>query len=184
MKNLLLLFATSGILFAGCSSKQFQLKPDKIGKRYVILRENTWKLAKLVENGSEVSLNSCQSDNIYVFNIDGWGYMDEGATKCGEPPVVPIDTTTTTDPVDTSIVVSKSTVAVADDLQYDESGMRMNFWWSVSGDQRQLHITDFGHPDNDPTMDFMEMDEKHFVVKGAEKRDGKVINYIKEFVAL
>lgn len=181
MKNLLLLFATSGIIFAGCNSKRFQWKADPIGKRYEILRENNWKLVRLIEKGSEVTLKSCQLDDVYVFNIEGWGYMDEGATKCGEPVVTPIDTNNN---VDTSIVVSRSTISVADDLQYDESGMRINFNWSVSGDQRQLHITDYGHPDNDPVWEFMEMDAKRFVVSGAEKRNGEVITYIKEFVAL
>lgn len=184
MKNLLLLLATSGIFLAGCNSKQFQLKPDKIGKRYEMLREKNWKLVRLVEKGSEVSLKSCQLDDVYVFNIEGWGYMDEGASKCGEP-VAPVDTTTS--PVDTAIVVSKSaksTISIADDLQYDESGMRINFNWSVSGDQRELLITDYGHPDNDPVWLFMEMDATHFIVTGAEKRNGEVITYIKEFVAL
>ena len=182
MKNLLLLLATSGILFAGCNSKQFQFNPDPIGKRYVILRENTWKLVRLVENGSEVSLKDCQLDNVYVFNIEGWGYMHEGNSKCGE--IVTLVAPDPTDPVDTSIVVSKSTVSIADDLQYDESGMKMNFNWSVSGDQRELLITDFGHPDNDPVMLFDEMDATHFIVHGAEQRDGKIISYIKEFRAL
>jgi len=145
-----------------------------------LLSATNWKLVKLIENQSEVSLKSCQLDDIYVFNSEGWGYMDEGATKCGDP--APVDTTA--EPVDTSIVVSRSTIAVADDLQYDESGMRINFNWHVSGDQFELLIRDFGHPDNDPVWQFMEMDARRFVVSGAERRNGKVITYIKEFVAL
>jgi hypothetical protein len=175
MKNLLLLLAASGILLAGC--KQFKIQPDKIGNRYDMLAAHPWKLVKLEEAGSNVTLKDCQLDDTYVFVHEGWGYMDEGATKCGVP--TPVDTTT---PVDTSIIVGKSTVPNADNLQYDESGMRINFNWTVVGDQRRILLSDYGSADNDPEWIVEEMDANFLRVRGAETRNGEVITYHKEFV--
>lgn len=174
MKNLLILFAVSGILFAGCD----KIDSRKVGKRYDMLSAHPWKMTRLVESGQEVSLPGCKLDDTYVFVFEGWGYMDEGATKCGV--ANPADTTT---PSDTDVViVNKSTIAIADDLQYDESGMRINFNWTVVGDQREILVSDFGNPDNDAVWEVEEMDNNYLRVRGAEKRNGKLIPYTKEFV--
>lgn len=176
MKNLLILLAASGILFAGCD--KVKLKGDKVGKRYSMLAAHPWKMTKLYEGGQQVTLESCKLDDVYTFNFDGWGNMDEGATKCG----VVTNPADTTNPSDTDVIVGKSTAANADNIQYDASGMKINFNWTVVGDQRQILISDFGSPDNDPVWEVEEMDENYLRVRGAETRNGKFIAYIKEFV--
>jgi hypothetical protein len=173
MKNLLILTAVSGILFAGCD----KLDSRKVGKRYDMLAAHPWKMTRLVESGQEVALKDCQLNDTYVFVHEGWGYMDEGATKCGV--TNPADTT---NPSDTDVIVGKSTIANADNIQYDESGMRINFNWTVVGDQREILISDYGNPDNDPVWLVEEMDENYLRVRGSETRNGKVIAYTKEFV--
>ena len=101
--------------------------------------------------------------------------MDEGLTKCGVED--------TTNPGDT-VIVSKSTIANADNLEYDETGWRMNYTWEVSGDQKELLIYDFGSSDNDQVMNFQEMEASYFVVQGSEKRNGKLVVFIKRFEAV
>jgi hypothetical protein len=178
MKNLLLLLAASGILFAGCKEDSaFGGKP--VGNRWNMLTARSWRLVEQIDQGVKVDLKACQLDNIYVFDPSANGYMDEGATKCGEP--TPVDTT---NPGDTTIIVSKSTIANADNLQYDPGGTRMSFTWEIPGDQRELLINNFGSSDNDQRMEFEEMDEFHFVVRGSEYRNGKLVPYFKRFEAL
>lgn len=178
MKNILLLLAASGILFAGCKDDT-ALGAKPIGNRRNVLRNHIWKLVSVKEMGSDVELKNCQLDNIYVFDESSVGYMDEGASKCTDI----VDTTGTPD--DTTIIVSKSTIANADNLQYDDAtGQRMSFTWEVPGDQRELLINDFGSSDNDQVMNFQEMEETYFIVQGSEKRNGKLVVYIKRFEAV
>ena len=178
MKNLLLLLAASGILFAGCKEDSaFGGKP--VGNRWDMLTAHSWRLVEKTEYGTKVDISSCELDNIYVFDPSATGYMDEGATKCGEP--TPVDTTS---PTDTTIIVSKSTIANVDNLQYDPGGMRMSFTWEIPGDQRELLIFNFGSSDNDPKMELFEMDDFHFLVRGSEYRNGKLVTYFKRFEAL
>ena len=180
MKNLLLLLAGTGILLAGCKNDTV-LGNKPTGNRYDMISAHPWKLVKLEENSNEVSLTSCRLDDIYVFDFEGSGYMDEGATKCGE--TAPVDTTIT-NPEDTTIIVSKATVSNADDIQYDPSGRRINFTWTVVGDQRYVLIYNYGSSENNPEWEILEMDNNHFVVKGTEKRNGTLIVYYKHFQAL
>lgn len=175
MKNLLILLTASGILFAGCD--RVKLKGDKVGERYKMLSNHPWKMTRLYEGGREVALESCKLDDVYTFNFDGWGNMHEGATKCGV--TNPADTT---NPSDTDVIVGKSSAAIADNIQYDASGMQINFNWTVVGDQRQILISDFGNADNDPVWEVEEMDENFLRVRGAEMRNGQFVAYIKEFV--
>ncbi|MBL7719070.1 MAG: hypothetical protein JNL72_09570 [Flavipsychrobacter sp.] len=181
MKNALLLLAVSGILFAGCDKDSaFGGKP--VGNRTDRMINNKWRQTGLIEIGVNVELKQCQLDNIWVFNADGTGYMDEGATKCGETPV---DTTTPPSADDTTIIVSRSTGTAgnADNIQYDADGRRISFTWEVPGDQRELIIYNFGSSDNDMQMEFEDdgTDERRIKVRGSEYRNGKLIPYFKTF---
>ena len=177
MKNFLLLLAATGILFASCGKDDTALGAKAIGNRREVLKSHTWRLVWQRENGADVALKQCELDNIYVFSNDYTGYMDEGATKCDEP----VDTT---NPGDT-VIVSKSTIANADNLQYDDEGeRRMNFTWEVPGDQKELLIYNMGSSDNDPVMNFQDMEANFFIVQGSEYRKGKLVVYIKRFEAV
>jgi hypothetical protein len=178
MKNILLLLASSGILLASCKDDTaFGIKA--VGNRRNVLTSHTWKLTKLTEIGVDVELKPCQLDDIYVFETNSTGYMDEGAISCGNP--TPVDTT---NPGDTTVIVSKSTIGDADNIQYDDStNQRISFTWEVPGDQRELKIYNFGSSDLDWAMEIEEMDDTHIRVRGSERRNGKLIVFFKEFTA-
>jgi hypothetical protein len=179
MKNFLLLLAASGILFAGCKDDTaFGAKP--VGNRRDVLTSRTWRLVQVKESGQDVPLSNCQLDNIYVFDREtSTGYMDEGATKCDDP-------VTPTEPGDTTVIESKSTLVPtdADGYEYDASGRRINFTWEVPGDQRELIIYDFGGSDNDYAMEIDEFSETRFIVRGNKMRNGKVVMFFKTFEAV
>lgn len=94
MKPLILKTALSSLMMilviASCKKSS---SPSTPKTKTDLLTQGTWKFSAATVNGSDASsyIQACQKDNIYSFQSNGNGSMDEGASKCnsGDPQTVP-----------------------------------------------------------------------------------------------
>ena len=93
MKKAILLFLVAGVALSGCK------KDDSNGSgggsaNATILTTGKWKITSavsVISYGAPIGdqtvdthslISACQQDNLYIFNANNTGTLDEGATKC------------------------------------------------------------------------------------------------------
>ena len=94
MKRNILFFYPAIILVSlliGSCSKKNDAAP--VPTKQELLTSASWKFSTAMVGGTDVSgfLQTCQKDNILLFQAAGTGTLDEGATKCnaGDPQTNP-----------------------------------------------------------------------------------------------
>lgn len=162
MKKLILIIVALTPLLEACNKGN--LGGGEIGFRRRMLVAHNWRMTKIRINGETVSLPDCERDNVYNFNDNENGYMDEGGSKCDSA---------------TSVLITGAPQPSTEDggvLQ------RINFQWSVTGDQRYIYIKNFGSTDYNPEWLIYDMNENQLIVQGKDIRDGYNYSYEKTFV--
>jgi hypothetical protein len=91
MKRVILSTAALCLVFSACKKSD---NGSNGGSRTSTLTNGKWRMtsstavieypAPIGTQNTDVmkSMSSCQTDNLYIFNTDGTGTTDEGATKC------------------------------------------------------------------------------------------------------
>ncbi len=149
MKKVLFAVCAFTIVLSACDKK------EKIGKRFEILRDHEWRLVSQTINEADQPLDECEAGNYWVFKADEYGY--EANVTCGDTQVVVPDTTNNgTDTITTAKPQHKGTANPA----------RIDFTWSVTGDQRYIYIKNFGTPGHDIDWEIVSMDNAKFHVRG------------------
>ncbi|MFM9028652.1 MAG: lipocalin family protein [Bacteroidota bacterium] len=129
--NYVLAFVLSIALFNSCS-KDDDSNNTTAPTKTQLLTAHSWKLTGLTVNGTDqfASVDACEKDNLYTFQSNGTGTLDEGASKCD-----PADPQTTNL---TWAFASNETILTLN----DGSGALDLTLATLTSDQLRLSITD------------------------------------------
>lgn len=161
MKNIL--FVLIGIIsLTACEKKKNNIHGD-IGRRREILVSRNWQLVGATVNDRPLDIKSCQRDNYFVFEDNGFGRWEEGANNCFG--VDYYDSTSNPEMPPVLITVPKYT----------------GFNWSMTSDQRYIYIKDLGLENYDPEWEILNMDYTSLDVKNIERVGDSLYTYKRYF---
>jgi hypothetical protein len=152
MKNLLFVAIVLSVAFASCG-KRINVNGD-IGNRWEMLTTKKWYVASMEVNNAPKAPKDCEKDNYYVFAYSDQGRWEEGAMNCYA--------------TDTFITTNNEGDAMP---TYTE------FKWEMPGDQREIHIWDFGFKGSRREWLIENMDFTHLDVRSIENVNGKTYVY-------
>ncbi len=158
MKYILFILFGSAIAFSGCNKGNVA---GKQGNRWEMLVNKQWYVSSMEENNMPYKPKDCERDNYYVFTYEDLGRWEEGANNCyamgqGTP--------------------SNDTLG-NDSTNTDNNKTYTGFRWEMPGDQREIHIWDFGFSGSRREWKIENMDFTHLDVRSVEQFNGKLYVY-------
>lgn len=140
MKHLLFL-ALITIMALGACKKRSNVNGDIKNRREILVSRN-WQMVSRLDNGQYSEIKDCQKDNYFVFEDNGLGRWEEGTNNC----------------FDTASGGSENPTPAT----------YTSFTWSMSGDQRDLHLKDFEKDGRDPEWMIVNMDYNSMDIRWSE----------------
>lgn len=82
MKKNIFLLAPVFLFLALASCTKESRHNYEIGDRLKMIQGTKWRITNIVDNGVSAPAD-CRNDDIWVFNVNGEGYIDDGGISCG-----------------------------------------------------------------------------------------------------
>lgn len=168
MKNLLFTIIAASVAFVGCNKENVA---GKHGNRYDMLISKKWYIESIEQNNMPYTIQSCETDNYYVFTYEDEGRWEEGANNCyANGTGTPYNDTTNGGNNNTNDTTTNKS-------SNDQIKTFTSFKWEMPGDQREVHIWDFGYKGARREWKIENMDFTHLDVRCVEQYNGKLYVY-------